>query len=114
MTIGTNNDNEISPSFLYDDLDGELTDVEYYDTETYKQRPEQHLAMKMAEYYSKPRYIYEAIIERMDDRLVGLQWLNYIYNNKRFMPIDKTHNWREDTQTVKLIEIADVEEEEES
>ena len=114
ITIGTNNDNEISPSFLYDDLDGELTDVEYYDTEIYKQRPEQHLAMKMAEYYSKPRYIYEAIIERTDDRLAGLQWLNYTYNNKRFMPIDKTHDWREDTQTVKLIEIADIEEEEES
>lgn len=114
ITIGTNNDNEISPSFLYDDLDAELTDVEYYDTEMYKQRPEQHLAMKMAEYYSKPRYIYEAIIERTDDRLAGLQWLNYTYNNKRFMPIDKTHNWREDTQTVKLIEIADIEEEEES
>ena len=112
MTIGTNNGNEISPSFLYDDINAELTDVEYIDIDKmkYKQRPEQHLAMKMAEYYSKPRYIYEAIIERKDNRLAGLQWLNYTYNNKRFMPIDKTHNWREDTQTVKLIEITDIEE----
>lgn len=99
--IGTWNNNLPSVSFLYD------AGMNYIQTMDYQNegvavtmRPELHLLSLMAGYYTTIRRTMQQICKIADiyDRL-------YSYGGKYFVAVDESHNWRDDKQRVKFIEV---------
>lgn len=99
--IGTWNNNTPSLSFLYD------ANVNYVQTMSYKSsgstvniRPELHLLGLMATYCATVRRTMTQVMKLADiyDRL-------YSYNGKYYEAIDESHDWRDEKQRVKFIEV---------
>lgn len=99
--IGTWNNNTPSLSFLYD------ANVNYVQTMSYKNagatvnmRPELHLLGLMADYCATVRRTMTQVMKLAEiyDRL-------YSYNNKYYEAIDENHDWRDEKQRVKFIEV---------
>lgn len=99
--IGTWNNNLPSLSFLYD------ANAAYIETMTYlnggaelTQRPELHLLTNMAAYFATIRRTMTQVMKLAEiyDRI-------YSYGGKYFMAIDEQHDWRDDKQRVKFIEV---------
>lgn len=104
LTIGTDNNNKDStPSFLKD-TDGttNITSLQYYSGgNVVNERPEEHLLNRMATYYNQVRRAFKATVETGIDLLTT----RYTYLGRYFFGIDKKHDWRNDEQEVKFIEV---------
>ena len=104
LTLGTNNSNTPSPSLLrtYDNL-GFIENISYTasDGSTVQERPEMHLLNRMVEYYKTMRRTMEAKIATGIDLFRN----RFSYNGRKYMAIDKKHDWERDEQEVKFIEV---------
>ena len=65
------------------------------------ERPEMHLLSRIANYYNTVRRTFKGIVDAGQDLI--LPRFNYI--SKKFMAVDAQHNWRDETQEVKFIEV---------
>lgn len=103
LNIGTMNNNHDSASFVRTSAKGEYLEELTYRTSsgTYNQRPEIHLVNRMARYYSKMRRAISATVKSGLDLFKHL----YTYNGRTFFGIDASHNWRDDEQQVKFMEV---------
>lgn len=103
LNIGTNNNNQDSPSFVRTSSAGDyLENMTYRNSSgTYGERPEIHLLKRLAKYYSKMRRTMSATIKAGNDIFRTL----YKHNGRTFFGIDASHNWRDDEQQVKFMEV---------
>lgn len=122
LVIGTCNYNRPSDSFL--GKEGSYTEtidmtlVESGQPRMVQKRIEEELLARMKTYYSAARRMYEAQVElnKFNRTVYDETQGEYIrveidmpifyptVNNRSFMAIDADHDWRDDTQTIKLIE----------
>lgn len=120
ILIGTYNNNRPSDSFLI--LYESYREYEYYISSTiyrvgeeegrvdgfFSKRIEEHLLNRMKDYYSQPRRVYEITVNPSailrEERVRGLAEIYPQINDRTYMAVDADHDWREDTQRIKLIE----------
>ena len=104
LTFGTNNNNLPSPSLLrtYGN-EGYVETIGYTasDGSTVQERPEMHLLNRMVEYYKIMRRTMEAKIATGIDIFRN----RFSYNGRKYMAIDKKHDWEREEQEVKFIEV---------
>lgn len=98
LIIGTNDNNKFSCSFIKSD---ESTFIETLSYSGGNFRPEAHLLGRMASQYGSVRRTYTGIVE--SDVCNPLTY--YTHDGKTLIPIDQNHNWRDDEQEVKFIEV---------
>lgn len=100
--IGTINNNQDNAAFIRN-KDGEY--IEAFDyagkSTTINERPELHLLNRVAKYYSKSRRIISAKVKNDLDLMLS----RYKYNNRLFFGLDSEHNWRDDSQNAKFLEV---------
>ena len=104
LTIGTDNNNHDStPSFLMNDAgNANISTLAYYsEGRTVNERPEEHLLGRVANYYNQVRRAFRAIVESGND----IFKMKYQYNGRWFFGVDKKHNWRDDEQEIRFIEV---------
>ena len=104
LTFGTNNSNTPSPSLLrtYGN-EGYVETIGYTSSDgtTISERPEMHLLNRMVEYYKTMRRTMEAKIATGIDLFRN----RFSYNGRKYMAIDKKHDWEREEQEVKFIEV---------
>lgn len=119
LKVGTNNYNRDSDTFLRKNDGTYLDNIMYYyrDSDTMRvvgKRPEEELLARMKDYYSVSRKTYRAIAEvkpyivtsaEEGTREKGLPEIYPQIGTGTFMAVDADHDWREDTQKIKFIEI---------
>lgn len=119
LKVGTNNYNRDSDSFLRKNDGTYLDYIMYYyrDSDTMRvvgKRPEEELLARMKDYYSVSRKTYRAIAEvkpyivtsaEEGTREKGLPEIYPQIGGGTFMAVDADHDWREDTQKIKFIEL---------
>lgn len=102
LTIGTMNNNVVSTSFI------KRSSSEFIETLTYltaggtaNGRPEINLLSRMVTQYNQVRRMYRAVLAS------GLELITcrYTYNGRKYFAVDAQHNWRDDIQEVKFIEV---------
>ena len=105
LTLGTFNNNIASPVFLRDRDNAYIEQISYFGEDPRiiyeQQRPEMHLLDRVVAYYSEVRRAFNGIIA------IGIEIMltRYTYLSRVFMAIDANHNWRDDEQNVKFIEV---------
>ena len=108
LKVGTNNYNRDSDSFLRDSQ-GAYIEVMRYLAGNGERRPEEELLARMKDYYSISRKTYTATAEVKpiisDTRERGLPEIYPQIGNRIFIAMDVDHDWRADTQKIKLIEL---------
>ena len=106
LLIGTNNYNRPSPSFLKNyGLDEPIETWGFFidaNRTTENRRPETVLLNRVAAQYSTIRHNYVGSIKSQGLNLMSSA---FTYAGKRFFAIDEQHDWRNDVQRVKLIEV---------
>ena len=106
LLIGTNNYNRPSPSFLKNyALDEPIETWGFFidaNRTTENRRPETVLLNRVAAQYSTIRHNYVGSIKSQGLNLMSSA---FTYAGKRFFAIDEQHDWRNDVQRVKLIEV---------
>ena len=104
LDLGTWNNNLPSPSLLrkYGN-DGYVENIGYTasDGSIVQERPEMHLLNRMVEYYKTMRRTMEAKIATGTDLFRN----RFSYNGRKYMAIDKKHDWEREEQEVKFIEV---------
>ena len=103
LQLGTINNNIFAPCFIKN-KDGNYVEKFTYLSEYsfIHQRPELNLLARMRRHYQSIRHSFIAIIGAGVDILAK----TYLHNNRNYFAIDKQHNWRDDTQEVKFIEVS--------
>ena len=104
LSLGTNNNNTPSPSLLRNYGNDEYVETIGYtasDGSTVQERPEMHLLNRMVEYYKTMRRTMEAKIATGIDLFRN----RFSYNGRKYMAIDKKHDWEREEQEVKFIEV---------
>lgn len=103
LSIGTINNNRIAPCFIKDES-GYLQMLSYNlpSSGSENMRPELRLAARMAGHYEQVR---RTLIAQVQSG-ISLPPNRYSYENRKFFGIDKQHNWRDDIQDVKFIEVS--------
>lgn len=103
LSIGTYNNNIESPVFLQNENDEYIEGFTYNTGEnsTVTQRPELRLLDRMAAYLNQVRRTHDAVVHH------GLNIFSqlYVYLSRVYMAVDATHNWRDNRQTLKFIEV---------
>lgn len=119
LKVGTNNYNRDSDTFLRKNDGTYLDYIMYYYREggimrVASKRPEEELLVRMKDYYSVSRKTYRAVAEvkpyivtsaEEGTREKGLPEIYPQIGGGTFMVVDADHNWREDTQKIKFIEV---------
>lgn len=105
LEVGTNNNNVPAVNLIRDNA---MTLVETFTylpgiplPSTVEVRPESRLLDRMEAYWSQVRRSFRFIIQSGTDLFTS----RYTYLSKKFFGIDAQHNWREETQEVKFIEV---------
>ena len=102
LALGTYNNNMPAQNFLKSDSTTYLQTVTFNtDGGSVTERPEMHLLSRIANYYNTVRRTFKGIVDAGQDLI--LPRFNYI--SKKFMAVDAQHNWRDETQEVKFIEV---------
>ena len=102
LSVGTYNNNRPSPCFVTSDGTTKIEATDYTkESETVTERPEMHLLNRMVAYYDTIRRTFKAINQGFLDVMLS----RYSYNNRTYMAVDAERNWRDNEQTVKLIEV---------
>jgi hypothetical protein len=99
LDLGTRNNNAQSPTFILHPNGEYVEEIEYTDNTT--NRPELRLLQRMVNYYGTARSHMTAILEGVGDIMRTI----FSIGSKRFFGIDATHNWRDNEQEIKFIEI---------
>lgn len=104
LDLGTYNNNTSSPALLRTWDDGGYVELVSYTNgsgEKVLERPEMHLLNRMVEYYKTMRRTMEAKIATGIDIFRN----RFAYNGRKYMAIDKKHDWEREEQEVKFIEV---------
>ena len=104
LDLGSWNNNLPSPSLLRNYGNDEYVETIGYtasDGSTVQERPEMHLLNRMVEYYKTMRRTMEAKIATGIDIFRN----RFSYNGRKYMAIDKKHDWEREEQEVKFIEV---------
>ena len=108
-SVGTYNNNRTLPCFLRRDNSTYMEGADYYQTQTVQlnQRPEMNLVQRMVAHYGQVRRTYTAIKKYVYYSVpaYGLYDVLYQYLSKSFFAVEAKHDWRDDTQEVKFIEV---------
>jgi hypothetical protein len=105
LTFGTWNQNVPCTALLKNyDNSGYEPDLGYYksDGSVVAERMEIHLLNRMVEYYKEVRRTMEAKIATGIDLFRN----RFSYNGRKYMAIDKKHDWEREEQEVKFIEVS--------
>lgn len=103
LSIGTMNNNMESQAFLKSNVSDYIEALTYYTAEGTKvQRPELHLLERMEAHYSGVRRTLTGTVQKG----VAIFTRRFIYNSKYYFGIDAKHEWREDRQEIKFLEVA--------
>ena len=104
LVVGTNNNNTPSPVFLQNGSNNYFESLEYVkaNNTAFAMRPEIYLLSRMAAHYATVRRNYTGIIQSG----VSLLSSAFSYRSKRFFGIDAKHDWKNDAQEVKFIEVS--------
>lgn len=102
LQLGTINNNIYAPCFIQDS-DNNYVEIFQYNGQSapISQRPELNLLERMKQQY---RYIRHTFVGEVETG-IGIHLKKFTHNNKNFFGIDKQHNWRDETQEVKFIEV---------
>lgn len=100
LAIGTFNNNVYSPVFIRDD-DNDFIEEIGYGTTPVNERPEIHLLSRMALQFGSMRRTYSATVHTGNDLFAT----RYTYLSRNFAAFVSERNWREDTESLKFIEI---------
>ena len=103
LNLGTDNNNTPSPTFVLD-KNGALFDTIPYNGENNLvsyQRPEVNLLARMVQQYGTVRRTLKGILQSGLDVLTT----KYTYKNTNFFGVSASHNWRDDEEEVKFIEV---------
>lgn len=104
LVVGTFNNNVAAPCFIRDANNAYIETFEYYNadaTDVVTERPEMNLLGRMVEQCGCARRTFRAVVQSALD-LIGTR---YTMLSKAFFGVDAQHNWRDDEQEVKLIEV---------
>lgn len=108
IQLGTINNNIYAPCFI-EDGNLNFVDTFLYLRNRYQgrmlsisKRPELYLLDRMAAHYNQIRRTYIGVVQTGVD--IALQ--RFTLNGRNYFGIDKQHNWRDDTQEVKFIEVS--------
>jgi len=109
LSIGTYNNNIPSDSFIKS-KSNELVETlpYYYDGGIITdERPERNLLERMVEHYGQVRRTFKGILKSRFNPLSSVDQYQYRYTyvNRNFFAVEARHDWREDTQEVKFIEV---------
>lgn len=104
LTVGTMNNNVVSPSFLKRDANTYVESLYYGVSEgSYiEQRPELHLLARMAAHYGVVRRTFTGVVATGLDLMCKC----YTYIGRRFFGVVSQCDWRDDREMVKFIEIS--------
>lgn len=98
LRIGTINNN-VNSSVFVRDSNGLIQKISY-DTGDF--RPEMHLLSRMASQYGEMRRTYQGVLQAGADFMLTC----YRYIGRKFFGVKYQHNWRDETESVKFIEIS--------
>jgi len=107
LSFGTNNNNVPSLCFLTDINGYYISDLPYNGStfgdasQIYRQRPENNLLARLVSYYNQVRRTFVAVVGSG----IELMLSRYSLNGRKFLGIDAKHNWRDDIQEIKFIEV---------
>ena len=104
LSLGTYNNNIDSPNFIVDSQSDYITTLRY-DSGIDYMRPELYLINRMFSQYGQMRRTMRADVESGLDIYNRRFYLTSSGIQRFFFAVDANHRWREDEQTVKLIEI---------
>lgn len=99
LDVGTYNYNVDSPMFIRDRNDNYIETIQYASG---TERIESHLLSRMVEYYNTRRAVYNI---RFESAASVLPLLFATHGGRTMFCIDQSHNWQDDTQNIKFIEI---------
>ena len=103
LSIGTLNNNYMAPSFIKLNSTDFAEAVNYYTaSSTEGKRPELHLLERMVAQYNQVRRTFKAQVASS----IELLKTRYTYLSRAFFGVDAQHDWRDDTQEVKFIEVS--------
>lgn len=103
LSVGTINNNYVASCFIKSSS-GYIESLSYNlpSSGTETMRPEKRLLERLVSQFSSVRRTMVANIQTGND----IQTNRFTYLSKKFFGIDKKHNWRNDTQEVKFIEVS--------
>lgn len=103
LTVGTMNNNKRSPAFIKDSGGSFIESITFMDASraAAPQRPELNLLDRMAAHYATVRRTYRVKVQS------GLWLTNTMYSmdGRHYFGVDARHDWREDEQEIKFIEV---------
>ena len=108
LQLGTINNNIYWPCFIENAAKSFIENFDYLLTRTQggitskSQRPELHLLDRMVSHYGQIRRSFIGIVKTGND----LTLQRFSLSSRNYFGIDKQHNWRDDTQEVKFIEVS--------
>lgn len=104
LNVGTINNNIISTCFLKNKNLEYMQIVRFeHDDNPDGVRPELYLLQRMVQHYGKVRQTLQATLKHG----VDVYERRYQYAGRQYMAIDYKHNWRDNNQEVKFIEVVD-------
>ena len=109
LTVGTNNNNIPSDSFICSDIYTQIESLPYYyEGGTENERPEKNLLSRLVAHYGEVRRAFIGVLKsRFSSAATYLLYdMRYSYLGRNFFAVVKKKNWREDTQDVKFIEVS--------
>ena len=102
LSIGTFNNNIPSPCFIKRNSTTYIETLSYYTaSSTETKRPELSLLGRMVSQYGQVRRAFTAVVRSSLNLII----CRYIYLSCYFFGVVKKHNWRDDKQEVKFIEV---------
>lgn len=102
LIVGTINNNKVAPSFIKNSSGVFIESLTYRtNTSTQEERPEINLLGRMVAQYGQVRRTFKAVVQSGLDLITT----RYIYLGRRFFGVDAQHNWRDDEQQIKFIEV---------
>ena len=108
LQLGTINNNIYAPCFIEDENKDFIQQFWYlisrngHNMDVYVARPEKYLLSRMAAHYGQIRRTFTGVIQSGVDIILQ----RFSMNSRNYFGIDKQHNWRDDTQEVKFIEVS--------
>lgn len=108
LTVGTNNNNMPSPSFIKDYRYSDVEDVEYYTDggPLMSERPERHLIYRMQRQYAGIRRTVSMQIQNVRLSAIDVMTTRWSIDGHAYFGVLSTREWRDDTDTVKFIEVS--------
>ena len=103
LNWGTFNNNITSTVFLKN-ANGEYIEAIHFKTGTIEEsteRPEMHLLDRLSNHYQTIKRTFTGTVQTGHEIIIK----KFTYLSRKFLAIDAQHNWREDRQSVKFIEL---------